>query len=111
MSILEAGAAGLPVVSTRHAGISDVVLDGKTGLLVEERRIDEMAQHMLALANDPVLADELGRNAAVHVRRYYTMPQSIRRLAHVLEAAASGSSIALVREAIEAEFADKPYFG
>ena len=108
VSILEAGAAGLPVVSTRHAGISDVVLDGKTGLLVEERRIDEMARHMLALANDPVRADELGRNAAVHVRRYYTMSQSIRRLAHVLEAAASGSSIALVREAIEAEFATNP---
>lgn len=38
VAILEAGAAGLPVVSTRHAGIQDVVVHQKTGLLVEERR-------------------------------------------------------------------------
>ena len=40
----------------------------------------------------------------VHVRRHYTMAQSIDRLAQVLEAAASGAPIALVRESIEAEF-------
>ena len=104
VSILEAGAAGLPVVSTRHAGIPDVVVEGKTGLLVDEGRTDEMAQHMLTLANDPKLADELGRHAALHVRLHYTMTRSINRLADVLAAAASGSPIALVREAIEADF-------
>ena len=103
VAILEAGAAGLPVVSTRHAGIPEVVVEGKTGLLVDEGRTDEMAQHMLTLANDPGLADELGRNAALHVRRHYTMTRSINRLAHVLEAAASGAPIALVRESIEAD--------
>ena len=104
VSILEAGAAGLPVVSTRHAGIPDVVVEGKTGLLVDEDRTDEMAQHILALAENPGFADELGRNAAIHIRRTYTMSHSIRRLARVLEAAASGSSVALVREAIEVDF-------
>ena len=104
VSILEAGAAGLPVVSTRHAGIPEVVVEWKTGLLVDEGRTDEMAQHMLTLANDPGFADELGRNAALHVRRHYTMARSINRLARVLEAAASGTPIALVRESIEADF-------
>ena len=105
--ILEAGAAGLPVVSTRHAGIPDVIVEGRTGLLADEGSVDEMAQHMIALAHDPRLADDLGRNAAVHVRRLYAMPHSIRRLTSVLEAAASGSSIARVREAIESEFASR----
>ena len=104
VAILEAGAAGLPVVSTRHAGIPEVVVEGKTGLLVDEGRTDDMARHMLTLANDPSLADELGRNAAVHVRRHYTMAQNINRLTHVLEAVASGAPIALVRESIEADF-------
>ena len=76
--------------------------------MIEERKIDEMAQHMLTLANDPVLADELGRNAAVHVRSYYTMARNINRLADVLEAAGLGSSIALVRESIAADFAASP---
>ena len=40
VSILEAGAAGLPVVSTRHAGIKDVVQHGSTGFLVEEGDVE-----------------------------------------------------------------------
>src|SRR5439155_1881807 len=43
VAILEAGAAGIPVVSTRHAGIVDIVRDGETGYLVDERDIDSMA--------------------------------------------------------------------
>src|SRR5258707_11809281 len=44
VGIVEAGATGLPVISTRHAGIPDVVVDGETGLLVEERDVEGMAQ-------------------------------------------------------------------
>ena len=43
--ILEAGASGLPVVSTRHAGIVDAVIEGETGLLVDEKDIAGMAVH------------------------------------------------------------------
>ena len=46
---LEAGAAGLPIVATRHAGIPDVVIQGETGFLVDEHDVDGMAQRMLRL--------------------------------------------------------------
>src|SRR3546814_21143924 len=39
-SILEASAAGLPVVSTRHAGIKEAVRHEETGFLVEEHDVD-----------------------------------------------------------------------
>ena len=104
VAILEASAAGLPVVSTRHAGIPDVVVEGETGFLVDEGDTDGMARHLVALANDPGLADELGRNAAQHVRRHFTVTHSIGRLARVLEAAAARSPIEPVRTAIEDEF-------
>src|SRR5690606_23417476 len=42
-SVLEASAAGLPVVATRHAGISDVIADNGTGFLVVERDVQGMA--------------------------------------------------------------------
>lgn len=103
VAILEAGAAGLPVIATRHAGIPDVVIHGRTGLLVDERDVDGMAAHMVSLATNAPLAGELGREAASHVRRHYTMDQSISRLARILEAAARGDDLALVRDAIESE--------
>ena len=48
VAILEAGAAGLPVVSTKHAGISEAVIHGKTGFLVDEGDIDAMAEYIIS---------------------------------------------------------------
>jgi glycosyltransferase involved in cell wall biosynthesis len=46
-AIQEAMAYGLPVVSTRHSGIPDAVIEGVTGLLVDEGDLDAMARAML----------------------------------------------------------------
>jgi glycosyltransferase involved in cell wall biosynthesis len=108
VAILEAGAAGLPVIATRHAGIPDVVIHDNTGLLVDERDINGMAEHMVSLARDAQFAGELGRAAASHVRKHYTMDQSISRLARIVEAAARRENIAAVRAAIESELPTTP---
>ena len=63
VAILEAGAGGLPVVSTRHAGISDAVIHGKTGFLVDEGDIETMAEYIYRLLASPDLASEMGKNA------------------------------------------------
>jgi glycosyltransferase involved in cell wall biosynthesis len=57
---MEAQLSGLPVVATRHAGIPEVVLDGETGLLVEEGDVDAMAKAIALLGSDPNLAGRLG---------------------------------------------------
>ena len=108
VSILEAGAIGLPVVATRHAGISDVVVDGVTGFLVDERDARGMAAHMLTLARHPSLAGQLGDNAAVRVRRYYRMEQSLGRLTRVLHAAAARQPMDAVHASIEGELPPTP---
>jgi len=87
VTILEAGAAGLPVVATRHAGIRDVVRDGETGLLVEEGDVEAMAAHMLALARDPELAATLGGRAREHVVANFSMQKSITTLWNIVEGA------------------------
>jgi glycosyltransferase involved in cell wall biosynthesis len=80
VSIIEAGATGLPVVSTRHAGIPDVVVDGQTGFLVAEHDVEGMAQHMLRVARDPELAGRLGRAARLRVEAHFSIEGSIAEL-------------------------------
>jgi colanic acid/amylovoran biosynthesis glycosyltransferase len=108
VAVLEASASGLPVVATRHAGIPDVIEDGGTGLLVDERDVDGMAKHLLTLANDPLLAGELGRRGAARVRQYFGMEQSIDRLARVLHTAANREPMKLLREEVNSELCQPP---
>ncbi len=86
-SVLEAGATGLPVVATRHAGIPDVVIDGTTGLLCDENDVYAMADHFRKLLRNPMGGDELGRRARRWIESSLTSLISIRRLWSVIEAA------------------------
>lgn len=60
VAILEAMASALPVVSTRHAGIPEAVVDGVTGYLVEEGDHAAMADAIALLARDPGRRHEMG---------------------------------------------------
>jgi colanic acid/amylovoran biosynthesis glycosyltransferase len=62
-TIVEAMATGLPVVTTKHAGIPEMVRDGKDGFVVAERDVAAIAQALLTLVNKPNLRLQMGRNA------------------------------------------------
>jgi len=85
VAVLEAGASGLPVISTRHAGIPDVVIDGETGILVEEGDVDGMAQAMIRLARDLQLAARLGRAGRRRIEERFSMERSIDNLWRIIE--------------------------
>jgi colanic acid/amylovoran biosynthesis glycosyltransferase len=85
VGVLEAGASGLPLVSTRHAGIPDVVEEGATGFLVNEGDVGGMAERMARLADDPALAGHMGRAARRHIAENFSTEQSDRRLWGVIE--------------------------
>ena len=80
MSLLEAMAAGCPVIATRVGGIPDVVTDGVNGLLVEPGDRDALALALHRLLVDRELASELGTAARDTVRRRYTTEHAIARL-------------------------------
>jgi glycosyltransferase involved in cell wall biosynthesis len=90
VAILEAQMAGLPVVSTRHSGIPEIVVDGETGLLVDEGDDAAMGKAMSKLARDPALAGRLGRNARTRALKLYSLDGSLADLARVLQQAAFG---------------------
>lgn len=92
VAILEAQASGLPVVATRHAGIPDVVLDGRTGFLVTEQDVSGMAEQIERLAQDGGLAAEMGTAGRSHVLEHFTMEQSLGGLWRIIEAAIAGTA-------------------
>lgn len=89
VSILEAGATGLPVVSTRHAGIPDVVLEGQTGFLVDEGDASGMADRMIQLAEQPELARVMGNAARKHILDNFSKHQRISNLWNIIESCIS----------------------
>lgn len=52
VSIIEMSASGMPVVSTFHCDIPEVIKDGETGLLAEERNVDQLCEKLLWLVNN-----------------------------------------------------------
>ncbi len=84
VAVLEAGASGLPVVATRHAGISDVVIHEQTGLLVEEHDVAGMSRAMLRLIRDPEESRRLGIAARHRIESHFSMDASINRLWQII---------------------------
>ena len=81
---MEAQLSGLPVVATRHAGIPEVVLEGQTGLLVDEGDEPGMAQAMARLLLDPDLAARLGDCGRTRVRERFTIEHHLRQVEQLL---------------------------
>lgn len=84
-AIMEAMAAGLPVVSTRITGIPDLIDDGVHGTLVPADDRAALANALIALLEDPVWARSLGRAGRERARHEFSMTQQIGKLAKLYE--------------------------
>jgi colanic acid/amylovoran biosynthesis glycosyltransferase len=85
VAILEAQAAAVPVIATRHAGIPDVVVDNSTGYLVAEKDVNAMADAMFKLLKDQELAVKMGENARNNILKNFTMTRHIDDLDKALK--------------------------
>ena len=65
--ITEAMAAELPIISTHHAGIPEVVLDEQTGLIAPEKDVNRIAMNISRLSKDKDMRLRLGRNGRAKV--------------------------------------------
>lgn len=85
VGIIEAMAAGLPVVSTRHAGIPDVVIENETGFLVDEGDIDAMAEQIITLLNNRDLAGSFGKKGNERILSEFTLQKHIATIDRLIE--------------------------
>lgn len=96
-TVLEACAAALPVVATRHAGIPDVVIGDKTGLLVDELDVAGMSQAMVRCLSDPDLCRRLGEAGRERVARGFSTQRHLELLHSAITAARDRDHRALQR--------------
>jgi len=78
MSVMEAMAAGLPVVSTAVGGVPELVREGVTGLLVPSEDAGALAQAMQALVDDPVRRQAMGAAARQHAVAHFDIRHTVR---------------------------------
>ena len=80
MSVLEAMAAGVPVVASRVGGIPDTVVEGETGLLLEPRDINRLAQALIALLTDAPRRVAMGAAARARAEEHFSAEVVVPRL-------------------------------
>lgn len=78
--LMEAGAVGLPIISTLHSGIPELVEDEKSGFLVPEKNVEKLAQKIAQLLDNPEIAVKMGKNG----RKIVEQEHNIHRLNNVL---------------------------
>jgi glycosyltransferase involved in cell wall biosynthesis len=81
--LLEAMAAGRPVISTDSGGPAEYVDDGVTGFIVPVGNAEAMAAKIRVLLDDPGLRRELGRNARLRALADFSYPRMINEILNV----------------------------
>jgi glycosyltransferase involved in cell wall biosynthesis len=88
-AVLEAIAAGLPVVTTNRGAIADTVVDGECGHVLEDPVPEQLAERLLHLLDTPESRRQMGRAARERYRTHFTQELADQRIAHWLSAVAS----------------------
>ncbi len=84
VAIIEAMAAGLPVISTIHAGIPEVVKDGINGYLVQEGDVQGMSERLIELTQNRTNASKLGFSGKVFISKNYSPKEYREKLNRIL---------------------------
>ncbi|MFQ5923242.1 MAG: glycosyltransferase [Anaerolineales bacterium] len=79
-SVMEAMAAGLPIVATNVNGINELVVDGETGLLVPPGDTAAMASAIAKLLRDQEIRLEMGRRGRLRIEAEYDIRSTTNRL-------------------------------
>jgi colanic acid/amylovoran biosynthesis glycosyltransferase len=83
-AILEAMAAGLPVLSTTLSGIPEMVADGATGILIPERDVEAATRALACLLESSELRQAMGKAGQARVRELFGLHDGADRLAALL---------------------------
>ncbi|MCF7810643.1 glycosyltransferase family 4 protein [bacterium] len=78
--VLEAAALGKPSIATRVGGVSEIIIDGETGITINSENVEELTEAMILLIENPDLRQKYGKNAREFVRRLYDFDMHAARV-------------------------------
>ncbi len=93
-TVMEAMAVGKPVVAYDTGGVSEMVAEGETGLMVSPGAVDGLANRINQLADDPVLRQKMGAAAGRRARREFSLVRHVDLMERILTTAATGHQAA-----------------
>lgn len=77
LSILEAMRAGLPVIASNVGGVSEALVDGETGFLVERKSVDQLADAISQLVASRALRERMGEHGKQRYARHFSVEQMV----------------------------------
>jgi glycosyltransferase involved in cell wall biosynthesis len=88
-TVMEAMASGRPVAAFRSGGVEEMVVDGKTGMLVETGDVQGLARSVVALARDPSLRRRMGSEGRRRAEELFSVELHLDRMEELLRRTAS----------------------
>lgn len=88
--LMEAQAAGLPVIATNVGSVAEVIVDGKAGFLVPERDVDALAKKLEYLIEHPELWSDMGRYGRKIIGKRYNVNKLNQQLVKIYNSLLSG---------------------
>jgi glycosyltransferase involved in cell wall biosynthesis len=89
--LIEAIAVGLPIVATNVGGIVDVIIDGETGMLVEEKNPQALAEAIKKMSADEILAQKLITGARKRAAEFFSWDKVLEKTIEVYKEASNKS--------------------
>ena len=85
-AVIESAACGIPAIGTKIYGLTDAIIDGETGILVEVKDIDSLTKAMLILAKNKEMRFKLGNQAMLRAKKVFNQEVVISKILNFLEA-------------------------
>jgi len=85
VSIIEASASGMPILSTNHCDIPEVVVDGESGFLVLERNVDALTEKLEFLVSSPGIWEKMGEKGRKYIKKNYNITTQVEKLEEIYD--------------------------
>lgn len=80
VSVLEASACGKPVIVSKVGGLPEVVANGETGIIVESKNSNQLADALITLINNPDLRKRMGDAGRLKVIQDFSWDSSVKKM-------------------------------